>query len=127
MVLGAFGVHLDEAQVRDLTDCSPLGTEAFQLIEAARQLEFPASRKHTLVSLEELASVLEEGGFPIVYVDMWPLQGGLSGQYHALVVVDVDPDNVTVLDPQVGERPLLREDFHEAWAAMRFLTLVIRA
>ena len=71
--------------------------------------------------------MLEEGGFPIVYVDMWPLQGGLSGQYHALVVVDVDSDNVMVLDPRVGERSLPREDFQEAWAAMRFLTLVIRA
>ena len=89
MVLGAFGVHIDEAQLRHLTDCSPLGTDAFQLLEAARQLGFTTSRKYTLTSLEELASVVEEGLFPIVYVDMWPLRGGLSGQYHAVVVVGV--------------------------------------
>jgi len=99
MLLGAFGVHMDEAQLRHLTDCSPLGTDAFQLIEAARQLGFPASRKYTLASLEELELVLREEGFPIIYMDMWPLQGGLSGQYHAVVVLDVDSDSVTVLDP----------------------------
>jgi ABC-type bacteriocin/lantibiotic exporter with double-glycine peptidase domain len=125
MVLSAFGVHLEEARLRDLTDCSPLGTDAFQLLDAARQLGFPASRKYTLASLEELATVLKDGDFPIVYVDMWPLQGGLSGQYHAVVVVGVAPDSVTVLDPQRGERRLPREDFQAAWAAMHFLTMVI--
>jgi predicted double-glycine peptidase len=34
---------------------------------------------------------------------------------------------VTVLDPQHGERRLPREDFQEAWSAMRFLTIVIGA
>jgi hypothetical protein len=66
MVLGAFGVHMDEAQVRHLTDCSPLGTDAFQLIEAARQFGFPATRKYTLASIEELDLVVREGSFPIV-------------------------------------------------------------
>jgi ABC-type bacteriocin/lantibiotic exporter with double-glycine peptidase domain len=127
MVLDALGVHLEEAQVRHLTDCSPLGTDAFQLIEAARQLGFTTSRKYTLTSLEELASMVDEGVFPIVYVDMWPLRGGFSGQYHAVVVVDVDADSVTVLDPQVGESRLSQEDFQVAWAAMHFLTIVIRA
>jgi ABC-type bacteriocin/lantibiotic exporter with double-glycine peptidase domain len=127
MVLGAFGVHIDEAQLRHLTDCSPLGTDAFQLLEAARQLGFTASRKYTLTSLEDLASVVGEGFFPIVYVDLWPLRGGLSGQYHAVVVVGVDADSITILDPQSGESRLPRDDFHEAWAALRFLTIVISA
>src|SRR5262245_41505619 len=116
---------MDAAQLPRLTDCSPLGTNAFQLLEVARQLGFPASRKYTLTSIEELGVVIAEGSFPIVYIDVWPLQDGLSGQYHALVVVGVDSDSVTVLDPQVGERCLPQEDFHAAWAAMRFLTIVI--
>jgi len=116
---------MDEAQLRRLTNCSPLGTDAFQLIEAARHLGFPASRKYTLASVEELRVVIDEGSFPIVYIDMWPLQGGLSGQYHAVVVVDIGSDSVTVLDPQIGERRLPQEDLQAAWAAMRFLTIVI--
>jgi predicted double-glycine peptidase len=54
-------------------------------------------------------------------------KGGVSGQYHAMVVIDLDPEFVTVLDPQHGERRLPREDFQEAWSAMRFLTIVIGA
>ena len=111
MVLSALGLDMEEAPLRHLTDCTPLGTEAFQVIEAARHLGFPASRKYTLASLDELAPVVASGAFPIVYVDVWPLQGGRSGQAYALVVVAIDPDQVTVLDPLVGERRVARDDF----------------
>ena len=125
MVLDTFGIRLDEARLRTLTDCSPLGTDAFQLVEAARYLGLATSRKYTLESVEELASLVEDGGSPIVYIDMWPLQGGSSGQHHALVVIAVNQDNVTVLDPLTGEREIPRQAFLAAWAAMRFLTIVI--
>jgi hypothetical protein len=39
----------------------------------------------------------------------------------------VDADNVTILDPQSGESRLPRDDFHAAWAALSFLTIVIGA
>jgi hypothetical protein len=38
MVLAALGRPMAEALLRVLTDCSPLGTDAFHLVEAARQL-----------------------------------------------------------------------------------------
>jgi ABC-type bacteriocin/lantibiotic exporter with double-glycine peptidase domain len=125
MVLGGLGVELDEARLRALTDCTPLGTEAFQLVEAARRLGFTASRKYTLTSVEELNHLLEEGVFPIVYVDLWPLRGGRSGQFHSLVMIDVEPGEVAVLDPLSGESRLARDDFEAAWAEMRFLTIVV--
>jgi len=53
MVLAALGHPMAEDMLCVLTDCSPLGTDAFQVVEAARQLGFPASRKYTLASLEE--------------------------------------------------------------------------
>jgi hypothetical protein len=90
MVLSAFGFAVDETTLRQLADCSPLGTDAFQLVEAARTLGFTATRKHTLASVEDLARLLDERSFPIVYVDLWPLRGGLSGQYHSLVACTSD-------------------------------------
>jgi hypothetical protein len=63
MVLSALGVGVEDGRWRHLTDCSPLGTSAFQVIDAARQLGFPASRKYTLASLDDLAAVVAEG-FP---------------------------------------------------------------
>ena len=127
MVLAAFGQPMADDVLRVVTDCSPLGADAFQLVEAARQLGFPTSRKYTLASLDELATLLAEGHWPIVYVDLWPLQGGLSGQSHAMVVIALDPTDVTVLDPLHGERRLPRDDFLAAWSAMRYLTIVIAA
>lgn len=127
MVLSALGVDVEEGRLRQMTDCSPFGTEAFQVLEAARQLGFLASRKDTLASVEDLESVMADGAFPIVYVDLCPLPGEQSSQPHALVVVAINPEQVAVLDPLVGERSLPRHDFQTIWAAMRFLTLVIAA
>ena len=104
MVLSGFGLHIDETQLRRLSDCTPLGTDAFRLVEAARQLGFTTSRKYTLTSVDELIRLIDEGLFPIVYVDLWPIRGGLSGQFHSLVVISVEQASVLVLDPLFGER-----------------------
>jgi ABC-type bacteriocin/lantibiotic exporter with double-glycine peptidase domain len=53
------------------------------------------------------------------------LSGGQSGQFHSLVIVGIEKDAVTVLDPLVGEHNLTRDEFQAAWAEMRFLTIVI--
>ncbi len=125
MALSAWGVEADEARLRELSDCSPFGTNAFQLIEAARQLGFVASRKHTLTSLDELADLIEEGHFPIVYIDLWPIKGGARGQFHSMIALAVEADSISALDPLIGERKLSHEEFSAAWAEMRFLTIVI--
>lgn len=125
MVLSELGVNVEESQLRELSDCSPLGTDAFQLIEAARQLGFSHSRKHNLSSLNELSRLIDDGFFPVVYVDLWPINGGLAGQYHSLVVTSVEAESVVVLDPAEGERNLSRTEFLAAWAEMRFLTILI--
>ena len=125
MVLSAFGVHVDETKLRQLSDCSPLGTDAFQLVEAARRLGFTATRKHTLASVEDLMRFLDQRSFPIVYVDLWPLRGGLSGQYHSLVVEAIEQQSVLVLDPLEGEREIPIEDFQTAWEEMRRLAIVV--
>lgn len=125
MVLSTFGVFVDEAALRQLSDCSSLGTDAFQLVEAARKLSFIATRKHTLASVDDLIRLLDEGSFPIVYVDLWPLQGGSSGQYHSLVVEEIKQESIVVLDPMVGEREMPIEDFQAAWEEMRCLVIVV--
>jgi len=127
MVLSGFGVNVKEAQLRELADCSPFGTDAFQLIEAARQLGFSRSRKYNLSSLEELSRLINEGHFPIVYIDWWPINGGLAGQAHSLVVTSIETESIVVLDPAEGQRNLSRAEFLAAWAEMRFLTILIES
>ena len=127
MVLSALGVDVEENKLRYLADCTPFGTDAFQLVEAARTLGFVASRKHTFASIDDLACLIDGGLFPIVYVDLWPIRGGLSGQYHSLVVEAVTQESVLVLDPLVGEHSIPAEDFQAAWEEMRCLTIIVSA
>lgn len=121
MVVTASGLLVAEAEIRVLADCTPFGTEALQLVEASRKLGFLASRKHTLASINELSDLVDEGLFPIVYVDLWPIRGGRSGQYHSLVTMAVSNANVIVLDPLVGERSIGKQDFQAAWEQMHAL------
>lgn len=60
-------------------------------------------------------------------VDLWPIKGGLSGQFHSLVIINIEQEHVLVLDRLIGRRRLAREEFQAAWVEMRFLTIVIAA
>lgn len=125
MVVSASGLLVAEAEIRVLADCTPFGTEALQLVEASRKLGFFASRKHTLASINELSDLVDEGLFPIVYVVLWPIRGGRSGQYHTLVTTAVSNANVIVLEKLVGERSIGKQDFQAAWEQMRRLAIVV--
>lgn len=118
-------MDIPENELRQLTDCTPFGTDAFKLVEAARMLGFASTSKHTLTSVDELSRLVDGGFFPIVYVDLWPIRGGLSGQYHSLVVEAVSQERVLVLDPLIGERSIPAEDFEVAWEDMHRLTIVV--
>ena len=123
MVLASFGRELSEAALRVLCDCTPFGTEALKVVDAVRQLGFPATGKHTL-SLDELAAQVRRGLFPIVFVNMLPIDGITDG--HALVVVRIDQTDIAVYDPLRGERHLPRATFVSAWAMMHNLTILIQ-
>lgn len=127
MVLSGLGVYVEESKLRELADCTPFGTDAFQLVEAARALGFGTSRKHTFESIDDLSRLIDGGYFPIVYVDLWPIRGGMSGQYHSLVVEAATHESVLVLDPLVGERSMPAEDFLAAWEEMHCLIIIVTA
>ena len=86
MVLGSFGVeiaeagsgvlipHYPEADLRERCDCTPYGTEALKAVDAARELGFAETAKHTL-TVQELRTVVAEGQHPIVFVDLSPIDG----------------------------------------------------
>jgi ABC-type bacteriocin/lantibiotic exporter with double-glycine peptidase domain len=122
MVLAGFGVELDEAELRALCDCTALGTEAFRAVEAVRGLGFPESMKCT-IAVHGLDAELELGRYPIVYVNLLPIDGVRTS--HALVVVDADAESVTVHDPLVGKRVLPRPAFEQAWRLSNCLMILI--
>lgn len=123
MVLGSFGLELPEEELRALCDCTPaFGTTALMVVEAARKLGFPLTVKHNL-QLYELDATVKQGNFPIVFVNLGPLDG--LDEQHSLVVVEISESFVKVYDPLFGERSLAIESFNTAWGLTRNLTILV--
>jgi ABC-type bacteriocin/lantibiotic exporter with double-glycine peptidase domain len=123
IVLAARGYILTEADLRERCDCTFLGTEALKVVDALRSMGFKNSNKQTL-RFSELVLELDTGIYPIVFVNLLPIDG--VNDAHAMVVISVDDENVMVCDPLQGERLLPRSTFDTAWAMMRNLTILIR-
>ena len=115
-------MEIAEADLRERCDCTPYGTDALLAVDAARQLGFAATAKHTL-TLEELRTVVTEGWHPMVFVDLSPIDG--VEDVHTLVVVAVSQYEVSVLDPFNGERLIPLQAFSTAWALRHNLAMIV--
>src|SRR6266446_7884128 len=113
MVLGSFAVDLSESALRIRCDCTPYGTDALMAVDAARTLGFTRTVKCTL-ALEALKTLMTDGYCPIVFVDLYPIDG--VADIHAMVVIGMSEQEIVVLDPLQGERRLLIDVFTAAWA-----------
>lgn len=122
MVLLAFGVEVSESQLRISCDTTRLGTDALKAVDAARELGFEDSAKHTLTA-DELKGLVESGHYPIVFVSLLPIDA--RDDFHALVVTEFRQGNVLVLDPLVGERAIPEQVFGAAWGMRHNLAILI--
>lgn len=123
MVLASLGIQRSELELRVLCDCTPLGAEALKAVDAARQLGFSGTGKHTL-SFDELDAQVRRGLYPIAFVNTLPIDGILAG--HALVVMAIDQRRVSIYDPLHGERYLPQATFESAWAMMHNLAILVQ-
>jgi hypothetical protein len=64
--------------------------------------------------------MVEDGHFPIVYVNLFPL----SGEF-VQVVIEINEEFVTVYDPATGECQLPMDKFSVAWRLQRNLTILV--
>jgi ABC-type bacteriocin/lantibiotic exporter with double-glycine peptidase domain len=122
MVLAGLGVVMSEVDLRQLCDCTIFGTDAFQAVKAGRMLGFPKAMKGNL-SFLELDHELQKRLYPIVYVNLLPVDGVDTNP--AMAVVAADQYFVSVYDPHVGERSLSRLTFKQAWKMSNGLTILI--
>jgi len=122
MVISSFGLDVPEAELRRLCDCTFDGTSSLKAVEAARQLGFANTTKHTLSSAE-LEALVADGKFPIVFIDLTPIDGVY--QAHALVVIGVSQFAVQVLDPARGERLIPCDVFYPAWKMRHNLAILV--
>lgn len=92
------------------------------VVDAARQLGFVRTAKHTL-TIEELRAVVADGHYPTVFVELNPIDG--IEDVQAVVVVDVSQHQINVLDPLKGERSLPLQTFNIAWAMRHNLAIIV--
>ena len=123
MVFAGLGIDISEAELREACDCTLAGTDSLQAVDAARSYGFKQSARYTL-TLEEITTLVEGGNYPIVYVSLKPIDG--VRDTHALIVINVDEQNVTVYDPLQGERVLSKQTFSTAWALRHNLTIIVQ-
>lgn len=123
IVFAAHGVDVPEAALRAACDCTPLGTGSLQAVDVARSYGFQQSARYTL-TLEELATLVEGGSYPIVFVSLRPIDG--VRDTHALAVINIGEQDVTVYDPLRGERSLSKQSFSTAWALRHNLTIIVQ-
>ena len=122
MVLAGYGLHVSEADLRALCDCTSEGTSALLALDAARHFGFVNTSKQTL-NLRELAALTNDGIYPIVFVSLRPIDGRRGA--HALVVLEIGANFVTVYDPAQGERLIELETFRVAWRLHYNLAIIV--
>ncbi len=91
-------------------------------VDAARQLGFAKTAKHTL-SINDLETLVANGQFSIVFIDLRPIQG--FKEAHALVVIGISDLAAQVYDPAKGERFVARQTFGTAWAMRHNLAIIV--
>ncbi len=120
MVLSGLGLDISEAELRSRCDCTIFGTQALKAVDAVRQLGFVKTAKHTL-SIAELETLTANRRFPIVFIDLHPVEG--IHQPHSLVVINVSDSNV----PAKGKLSLPRQTFIVAWGMRHNLAIIVEA
>lgn len=111
MVLDYWGIKKDEEELSDLCNTNWRGTSVRNLVEGAKKLGFKA--KWDSLKLEKIKELVNQDIPVIVYVDAEPLTGEKGS--HANVVTAIGEEEVTVLDPILGEKSYPLNKFEEAW------------
>ncbi len=123
MVLAAFGLHRSEDELRELCDCTFLGTDDLLLIEAARSLGFQAE-KHSM-NLFDLKDKVSGGVFPIAFIRTLLVAEG-KREIHAVVVFRFSEQGVHMHDPWRGRGLIVQEEeFLQEWRATHCNTVLI--
>jgi predicted double-glycine peptidase len=124
MVLAALSDERSEADWAALLGSYDFGTPSTRirlLAQAGYHVQYGRS------SLDELQAHLERGLFPIVFVRADLLPWADYAGFHTLVLVEVTPTDVALLDPALDHGPtrLARDGFLIAWEEFDCLAAVI--
>jgi ABC-type bacteriocin/lantibiotic exporter with double-glycine peptidase domain len=112
MVMAYWGIEVDEPSLHECCQSTVSGTRAEDAVDCARQYGFSAEHRRNN-EMDALAQWLEKGVFPIVLLNMFPIDA--LWRMHAVVVIGAGEDSVHFLDPVGGERVTSHLAFEQAW------------
>ncbi|MBI4770970.1 MAG: C39 family peptidase [Chloroflexi bacterium] len=112
MVLAHFGTAMDEAVLRECCRNTGTGTRADDAAACARRYGFRAEHLRRN-RIEDLRDWLAGGYYPIALLNLFPLTA--HWVLHAVVVIALDAERVTYLDPARGRRADSLVAFEQAW------------
>lgn len=125
MILAGFGHEHAESDLRRLLRTRAAGTSPANLMIHLPELGFDAFVLDG--SLAALQATIEEGKACIVHLWTLPLPDSWPDSIHAVVVVDVGDDKVSVNDPNYTDGPteIPLGPFMQAWSATDHLMITI--
>ena len=114
MVLTAIGLPHTEDEIRKLCRQTVIGLRLAEVPMRLSDLPIVANL-HKNWGLDDLRDEIRNANYPIVGVDLRPIDGRFA--YHAVVVAMIESDKVIVHDPEPnrGIRDLKLTTFLAAW------------
>jgi hypothetical protein len=124
MVLAAFGDKRTEAELANLLGSYEFGTPANR-ITRLKKLGYRV--KYESFTLDELHEHLKQGSYLIVFVSANFLPWADFDGFHALVLSNITPTGVMLLDPALDSGPtqLSTEGFLLAWEEFDNIAAII--
>jgi ABC-type bacteriocin/lantibiotic exporter with double-glycine peptidase domain len=114
MVLAVRGLPLSENEIRRRCRQTVVGLTLQDVPRGLSDLPVVAT-VHRDWSVDDLRDEVRQSNYPIVGVDLRPIDGRFA--YHAVVIVKIESDKVSVHDPEPGRgmRELKLATFLSAW------------
>lgn len=122
MVMADLGISIDEAALRDCCQTDRMGTTASNTVRCAQSHGLSAFAVKT-ASREQLSTWLIENSYPIVYVNLFPIDA--LWVTHAVVVEAITEKTVTYMDPVAGQRSVQISAFEQAWQMSHQQAIII--
>jgi ABC-type bacteriocin/lantibiotic exporter with double-glycine peptidase domain len=122
MLLAYHNIEIDETTLRQKCLTRESGTYAKDILICAREFGFTASIEN--LSLKQLCSLIDQGVFPIAYINMFPTSQ--VPYTHTLIVEQYEANCLLVIDPLTGPWEIQVTDFLEAWEIHGNMALVLR-
>jgi ABC-type bacteriocin/lantibiotic exporter with double-glycine peptidase domain len=118
-VLSYAGTQVSDEEAAELCDADPTGSVADLAVHGLVDAGIDA-RLRQFDELADLCDLLEDAQ-PVIVLLRHP-----SGQAHAVVLCEVRPESVIVMDPARGDYvEIARDDFERMWGELESLSVII--